>query len=130
MSTSSKVATSISEWDSPTGIVFHETFFIQDYILEVWAPNQLYRLRRTTVPARTAGERLSWTYTLEQNTEDEAQAGHTGARRDLLFLVWARTNTNRVSLQPGQLSRHQPATRHGRLFTGHCPDCRGGDCLV
>ena len=96
------------EWDPPTGVLFTETFYIQDYLVEVWAPAQLYLLRRTTVSARTAGEIMSWTYTLEQNTEDEAQAGHIGARRDLLFLVWARTNTNRVSLQPAQLAVSNP----------------------
>ena len=96
------------EWDPPTGVLFHETFYLQDYLVEVWAPGQLYLLRRTTVPARTAGEVMSWTYTLEENTEDQAQAGYIGARRDLHFFVWARTNTNRVSLTPGQLLVSNP----------------------
>ena len=97
------------EWEPPTGIVFHETFFVQDYLVEVWAPGQLYLLRRTTVPARTASEVVSWAYVLEHNTEDQAVAGYIGARRDLLFLVWARTNTNRVSLTPAQLQVVNPA---------------------
>ena len=104
------------QWDPPTGLLFSETFYIQDYIVEVWAPGQLYLLRRTTVPAKTAGETLEWTYTLEQNTEDQLAAGQTGARRDLLILVWARTNTNRVSLTPGQLAVLNPPPDMGDMI--------------
>ena len=104
------------EWDPPTGLLFSETFYIQDYLMEVWAPGQLYLLRRTTVPARTAGEVMSCTYTLEQNTEDQAQAGYIGARRDLHFFVWARTNTNRVSLTPGQLLVNNPPPDMGDMI--------------
>ena len=114
------------EWDPPTGLLFSETFYVQDYIVEVWAPGQVYLLRRTTVPARTASETMSFTYTLEQNTEDEAQAGHTGARRDLHFFVWARTNTNRVSLTPGQLLVNNPAPDMDDFLPVIVPILEGG----
>ena len=51
---------------------------------------------------------MSWTYFLNQNTEDQLAAGQIGARRDLHFFLWARTNTNRVSLTPGQLFVENP----------------------
>lgn len=104
------------EWDPPTGILFSETFFIQDYIMEVWAPAQLYLLRRTTIPAGIARQTLTWTYHLAQNIEDQLAAGQPGARRDLHFFLWARTNTNRISLEPGQLLVNNPPPDMGDMI--------------
>lgn len=96
------------EWDPPVGTLFNETFFLQDYIVEVWIPGQVALLRRTIVPAKTAGQLMEWTYTLEQNTEDSVAAGYGGAQRHLTIMVWGRTNTNRVSLTPASITVMNP----------------------
>lgn len=90
------------EWDPLTSVLFTETFFLREYVVEVWAPNRAYLLRRTTTP----GERF--TYTLQHNTEDQVAAGFLGARRDLLFLVRGRTNTGRESLDNASLQVSNP----------------------
>lgn len=97
------------EWD-PIGssTLFSETFFVQDYIVEVWAPAQLYLLRRTILSAGTSGQAMTWTYTLEQNGEDSLRNGQAGAQRTVLIMVWARTNTGRVSLDPAQMTVTNP----------------------
>jgi len=96
--------------------LFTTTFFVQDYLVEVWAPGQQYQLRATTVPAQLPGATLSWSYTLEQNAEDQIRAGFGGARRDLWIYVWARTNTNRVSLQPAILIAINPPPDMGDMI--------------
>ena len=90
------------EWDKLTSVLFTETFFLREYVVEVWAPNRAYLLRRTT----TTTERF--TYTLQHNTEDQVAAGFLGARRDLLFLVRGRTNTGRESLESSSLQVSNP----------------------
>jgi len=105
------------EWlpvaDSP---LFTQTYFVQDYIVEVWAPGQQYLMRRTTVLAGSPGVAIQWTYTLEQNAEDQARAGMGGARRDMWFFVWARTNTNRISLDPAILKANNPPPDMGDMI--------------
>ena len=97
------------EWDAvATSPLFTETFFVQDYVLEVWAPGQVYLLRRVIVGIASPGAGAQWTYTLEQNIEDHLHAGQAGARRDLSFYVWARTNTGRLSLDPAILTVTNP----------------------
>jgi predicted phage tail protein len=86
--------------DSP---LFSDTFFVQDYNVQVWAPGQEYLMRSTT----TGGVR-AFTYTLAMNQEDQAGNGFVGARRDLLFLVYAFTNTGRASLEPAVLLVNNP----------------------
>lgn len=90
------------EWDRLESPLFTETFFLKEYIVEVWAPGQMYLLRRTTIPVE------QFTYTYEQNYEDELLAGYTAPRRDLLFHVRGRTNTGRVSLLPATLGVINP----------------------
>jgi hypothetical protein len=77
--------------------LFSETFFVQDYVVQVWAPGQGYMLRSTSTPI------TEFTYTFEMNAEDQVRNAGAGPRRDLLFLVFARTNTGRVSLDPASL---------------------------
>lgn len=104
------------EWDPPSGTLFNETFFLQDYIVEVWIPGQVALLRRTIVPPKTAGQTMEWTYTLEQNTEDSLAAGYGGAQRHLTILVWGRTNTNRVSLTPASITVFNPPPDMGDMI--------------
>jgi predicted phage tail protein len=89
------------EWDrvadSP---LFSETFFVQEYIVQVWAPGQVYLLRSFSVPLQPVGQSAQFTYTRAQNEEDQIHAGFAGARRDLQIMVWARTNTGAESLVP------------------------------
>jgi predicted phage tail protein len=103
-------------WDAAnqTGL-FNETFYVVDYVVEIWAPGQLYLMHRTSVAARGPGVTLDWTYTLEQNAEDQVAAGQSGARRDFMILVWARTNTGRVSLNPASLSVSNPPPDMGDM---------------
>jgi hypothetical protein len=95
------------EWDrvaeSP---LFSETFFVQEYVLQIWAPAQLYLLRTMVVATTPLGQSIQFTYTHQQNEEDQIRAGYVGARRDLLILVWARTNTGLQSLEPASLTVH------------------------
>jgi predicted phage tail protein len=88
--------------------LFTQTFFVQDYIVEVWAPAQEYLLRHVVVLPIGVGETINWTYTFEQNIEDQQRAGQAAARRDMIFYVWARTNTNRISLDPAVLGVTNP----------------------
>ena len=92
------------QWDpvADSGL-FSSTFFVQDYVLQVWAPGQTYILRATSVPVGPPGQSVEFTYTFEQNAEDQLQVGQFGARRDLAFYVWARTNTGRISLDPAAI---------------------------
>jgi predicted phage tail protein len=104
-------------WDAAnqTGL-FNETFYVVDYIVEIWAPGQLYLMHRTSVPARGPGVGLDWTYTLEQNAEDQIAANQPGARRDFMIVVSARTNTGRVSLNPASLSVSNPPPDMGDMI--------------
>jgi predicted phage tail protein len=97
------------EWDEvPYSPLFSDTFFIQDYVVQIWAPGQLYLMHSTTVPVGPHGQSVQWTYTYEQNYENQVQAGYTSARRDFTIFVWARTNTNLWSLDPAHLSVINP----------------------
>jgi len=96
--------------------LFTDTFFVADYILEVWAPGQTYRMRHVIVAARGVGVTLDFTYTLQMNTEDQLAAGQQGARRDLLILVWARTNTGRISVSPASLTVVNPPPDMGDMI--------------
>jgi Putative phage tail protein len=104
------------EWDpmNSTGL-FTDTFFIVDYVVEIWAPGQQYLMRRTAVPSRGHAVTLEWTYTLEQNAEDQLQAGQAGARRDLTIFVWGRTNTGRVTLTPASITVTNPPPDMGDM---------------
>jgi hypothetical protein len=106
------------EWDPVAdSSLFTTTFFVQDYIVEVWAPGQVYRLRQTVVPSRGVGESVEFIYTLEMNMQDQINAGQTtGPRRDLAFYVWARTNTNRMSLLPAILVVNNPPPDMGDMI--------------
>ena len=104
------------EWD-PTldSGLFSETFFVQDYIVEIWAPGQQYLMRRTTVPARGPGVVMEWTYTLEQNAEDQIRAG---SRRRAARLCHLRVGAGPIPgaclADPGHHYREQPPSRYGR----------------
>lgn len=91
-------------WDPvpDPGGVFSTTFFVQDYIVQVWAPGQEYLLRSVTQTGRI------FHYTFEMNIEDQTHAGQAGARRDMTIFVWARTNTGRISLTPAALAVINP----------------------
>ena len=104
------------EWDPTNGTgLFNETFFVQDYLVEIWAPGQQYLMRRTAVPARGRGVVLEWSYTFEQNAEDQVRAGMGGARRDFAIYVWARTNTGRVALTPATITVSNPPPDMGDM---------------
>jgi predicted phage tail protein len=97
------------EWDPVANSpLFSATFFVQDYIVEVWMPGQLSLLRRTTVSTGPPGQSVQWTYTLEQNAEDHVRQGQSGAQRTIQFLVYARTNTGRISLDPVTITVTNP----------------------
>jgi predicted phage tail protein len=104
------------EWDAmnSTGL-FNATFFLVDYVVEIWAPGQQYLMRRTAVPARGPGVTMEWTYTLEQNAEDQIRAGQAGARRDLSIYVWGRTNTGRLSVNPAHITVFNPPPDMGDM---------------
>jgi hypothetical protein len=104
--------------DSP---LFTETFFVQDYLIEVWAPGQVYRLRQNAIPIGPHGVSVNWAYTLEMNADDQINAGQPGARRDLSFYVWARTNTGRISLDPAHITVTNPPPDMSEIL----PDCTG-----
>ncbi len=98
------------EWDPvETSLLFSETFFVQDYIVQIWAPAQLYLMRATTVPVSSPGQSVQWSYTYEQNYEDEVRGGFATARRDFEVWVWARTNTGLLSQTPASLGVANPA---------------------
>ena len=107
------------EWEPVVGAVFTETFFVVDYQVDVYAPGQVYLLRHAFVPAGAPGATVNFTYTLEQNIEDQIRAGFGAARRDLLFMVWARTNNNRVSLTPASITVINPPPDMDDII----PDC-------
>jgi hypothetical protein len=89
------------EWDSVADTpLFSETFFVAFYIVQVWAPGQLYLMRAYNAPLAPAGQSVQWTYTHQQNEEDQIRNGYAGARRDLQVMVWAVTNTGLLSLDP------------------------------
>jgi predicted phage tail protein len=92
------------QWDTVSDSpLFSETFYVSDYIVQVWAPGQEYLMRSTNT-----GGVLGFTYTLAMNTEDQARNGFAGARRDLLFVVYAQSNTNRISLDPARATFTNP----------------------
>jgi predicted phage tail protein len=96
-------------WDPvPPSPLFSQTFFVQDYIVQVWRPGQLALLRQVTVPTGPPGQTVTWTYTLQQNAEDHVRQGIPGAQRTIQFLVYARTNTGRMSLDPAQITVTNP----------------------
>ena len=96
-------------WDPVAeSALFSETFFVQDYVVQVWAPGQEYLLRTVTVPATTTSAEVSWTYTYEQNSEDQLANGFAGPRRDVALYVFARTNTGRMSLDPATITVSNP----------------------
>lgn len=86
--------------DSP---LFSQTFYVNDYLVQVWAPDQSSLLRSTNT-----GGVLAFNYTFAMNQEDHLRNGIAGAQRDLLFLVYAHTNTDRISLDPATLTVHNP----------------------
>ena len=86
--------------DSP---LFSETFFVSNYVVQVWAPFQAYLLRNTAT-----GGVQSFTYTFSMNQEDHINAGIAGAQRALWFYVYAVTNTGRFSLDPAVLAVQNP----------------------
>jgi hypothetical protein len=97
------------EWDSvEPSPLFSDTFFVLDYVVQVWAPAQLYLLRATTVAISAPGKSATWTYTYEQNYEDQVRSGYNSARRDLEIWVWARTNTGLMSQVPAHISVINP----------------------
>lgn len=92
------------EWDSVApSALFTDTFFVQDYVLQIWAPGQLYLMRATTVLLSAPGQSVQFTYTYEQNYEDQVRSNYTSARRDFEVWVWARTNTGLMSLDPAHI---------------------------
>ena len=89
------------EWDAVADSpLFSETFFVAFYVVQVWAPGQLYLLRAYNAALAPAGQSVQWTYTHQQNEEDQIRSGYAGARRDLQVMVWAVTNTGLLSLDP------------------------------
>ena len=97
------------EWDSvASSPLFSTTFFVTTYTVEMWAPAQLYLMRRTIVPAGAPGQTLQFSYTFEQNIEDNLRAGMGSAARDVLFQVFANANTGVSSLIPATLTVHNP----------------------
>lgn len=89
------------EWDSVADSpLFSETFFVAFYIVQVWAPGQLYLMRAYNAALAPVGQSVQWTYTHQQNEEDQIRSGFAGARRDLQVMVWAVTNTGLLSLDP------------------------------
>ena len=104
------------EWDPiADSTLFSTTFFILSYTVEVWAPGQLYLMRRTAVAAGAAGQAIQFTYTFQHNLEDQLAAGFALARRDLLFLVYANTNTGLTSLHPASLAVINPPPDMGDM---------------
>jgi hypothetical protein len=98
------------EWDPvPASPLFTSTFFVQDYLVQIWAPGQEYLMLHTVVPLGPPGASVTWTYTYAQNTEDNVRAGMRGPRRDVAIFVWARTNTGRISLEPATMTVRNPA---------------------
>lgn len=92
------------EWDAVADSpLFSETFFVNNYIVQVWAPGQAFLLRTTTT-----GGVQSFTYSWAMNEEDHRGNGIVGAQRDIYFLVFAYTNTGRMSLDPATLLAHNP----------------------
>jgi hypothetical protein len=92
------------EWDAVApSPLFSETFFVQHYEVQIWAPEQLYLLRSTTVAGNAPNQAVQWTYSYEQNYEDQLHAGYASARRDFEVWVWARTNTGLLSLDPAHI---------------------------
>ena len=65
-------------------------------------------MRRTIVPAGAPGQTLQFSYTYEQNVEDNVRAGFGSARRDVLFQVFADANTGVSSLIPAVLTVSNP----------------------
>ena len=93
------------QWDpvpDPFGL-FSSTFFVMDYIVQIWTPGQTVLLYSSTV-----GLAQTFTYTFEMNLENAVRTGQPGALRSLYFLVFARTNTNRISLDPAKLLATNP----------------------
>ena len=98
------------EWDPVDGnLLFTTTFFVTEYIVEIWAPAQVYLMRRIIVASR------SFSYTLQYNAEDQIRAGQPGARRDFMILVYARTNTGLTSQTPASLSVNNPPPDMGDM---------------
>lgn len=97
------------QWDAPTDAsLFSETFFIADFVVQMWMPAQQAFLRQAIVAAGARGVPLNFAYTREMNAEDHVQAGLGGAQRAILIQVWCRTNTGRISLDPAQMTVFNP----------------------
>jgi hypothetical protein len=97
------------EWDPvPPSPLFSATFFVLDYVVQIWAPGQTYLMLNTAVPLGPPNGSVTWTYSYAQNTEDNVRAGQRGPRRDVAIFVWARTNTGRLSLDPATLTVTNP----------------------
>ena len=65
-------------------------------------------MRSVVVPTTARDTEVSWTYSFEQNSEDQIRNGFGGARRDIALYVFARTNTGRVSLDPATITVTNP----------------------
>jgi predicted phage tail protein len=97
------------EWDRvPPSPLFNETFFVQQYVVGIWAPGQLYHLHSFAVPLQPTGTSAQFTYTYQQNEEDQVRSGFPTARRELQVMVWAVTNTGAQSLTPASLVFSNP----------------------
>lgn len=107
-------------WDRLVSVLFTTTFFLKEYVVEVWAPGQAFLLRHTTVSTE------AFTYTLDMNAEDHGSAGFAAPSRDLLFLVRARTNTNRESLVSASLLVHNPPPDMSALRPAVVPLVKAG----
>jgi hypothetical protein len=109
------------QWEpvADTGL-FTSTFFVLDYVVEVWAPGQTYLMRHTSVPTKGPEDTIDYTYTLEQNIEDQTRSGQQGARRDLQFNVWARTNTGLLSDEPASITVVNPPPDMSNII----PECQ------
>lgn len=99
----------VIEWDdSFVDQIFRDTFFIKDYIVEVWGcastSDQAFRLhpRRNQPQALVTETRFRYLLTL--NADDSIAAGASGPQRDLTFKIWARTGANIISESPAILT--------------------------
>jgi len=108
------------EWDSVADSpLFSETFFVAFYVVQVWAPGQLYLMRAYNAALAPAGQSVQWTYTHQQNEEDQIRSGFAGARRDLQVMVWAVTNTGLLSVEPAVIVVTNPPPDMSNIL----PEC-------
>ncbi len=115
------------EWDpvAPSSL-FSDTFFIQDYIVQLWAAGQLYLMRQTVVPLSAPGQSVQFSYTFEQNAEDQIRSGYAGAARTVAIYVWARTNTGRISLDVATITVTNPPPDMGDILPEATPLFQAG----